>query len=140
MEKVLITGVSGFIGRHCLQPLAGRAAAVHVVARRANSLPPLAPLGRGVGGAGGRTPGRIRVHRADLLDPAAVSALLAEVRPTHLLHLAWVTTPATYWTAPENLTWVAAGLHLVRTFAELGGRRVVVAGSCAEHDWRAGRP
>jgi nucleoside-diphosphate-sugar epimerase len=122
MQRVLITGGTGFIGRNCLAPLAGSADEVHAVVRS-----PAVPLPRGV-----------RPHAVDLLDPQQVPALVAEVRPTHLLHLAWITTPKVYWTSPENLRWVEASLRLLRTFAEHGGRRVVVAGSCAEYGWQSG--
>ena len=43
--------------------------------------------------------------------------MLAEVRPTHLLHLAWETTPGEYWNSPLNLRWLAAGAELLRVFA-----------------------
>src|SRR5205085_8625551 len=42
------------------------------------------------------------------------------------------------WTAPENVRWVEASLALLRAFAEAGGRRAVLAGTCAEYDWGAG--
>src|SRR5439155_6654344 len=67
----------------------------------------------------------------------AVRALLAAVRPTHLLHLAWIATPGVYWTSPENHRWVEASLHLLRCFAAGGGRRAVLTGTCAEYDWSA---
>src|SRR5581483_9823238 len=121
MKTVLITGAAGFVGRHCLPPLARRDYVVHAAGRRP-------PAGR----AGAHW------HAADLLDPGQVADLLAEVRPTHLLHLAWVTTPGAYWASPDNLAWLAASLHLVRQFAACGGRRVVVAGTCAEYDWGYG--
>jgi UDP-glucuronate decarboxylase len=35
--------------------------------------------------------------------------------------------------------WIEASLQLARLFAENGGSRMVVAGSCAEYDWRRGR-
>jgi nucleoside-diphosphate-sugar epimerase len=122
MRKVLITGAGGFVGRQCLPRLAAAAREVHAVVRR----------GTGPGPRG------TVLHRADLLNAAEVSALLAEVRPSHLLHLAWVTTPGVYWTSAENLAWLAASLHLARAFAENGGERAVLAGSCAEYDWAAG--
>jgi len=34
----------------------------------------------------------------------------------------------------ENLSWLAASLHLAREFAEAGGKRLVIAGTCAEYD------
>ena len=56
----------------------------------------------------------------------------------HLLHFAWFTTPGEYWAARENLDWVRASLDLLQAFEERGGKRVVMAGTCAEYDWRYG--
>jgi nucleoside-diphosphate-sugar epimerase len=75
------------------------------------------------------------VHVCDLLDPPSVERLLAVLRPTHLLHFAWIATPGVYWVSAENFSWVAASLHLVRAFHRNGGIRAVIAGSCAEYDW-----
>jgi nucleoside-diphosphate-sugar epimerase len=59
------------------------------------------------------------------------------LRPEGLMHLAWDTTPGAYWTNPANLNWAAASLFLLSEFQRNGGRRVVVAGTCAEYDWTA---
>jgi nucleoside-diphosphate-sugar epimerase len=118
--RVLVTGASGFIGRHALAPLRERGFEVHAVAR-----------------GGGATPG-VAWHAADLLNAVARDALMAELEPTHLLHLAWYAEPGRFWTAPENLAWAEASLGLYRAFAARGGRRAVLAGSCAEYDWSGG--
>lgn len=115
--RVLVTGAAGFLGRHCLGDLAARGFEVHAVSTR----------GERAGGA--------IWHRADLLDPGAARALVERVRPTHMLHLAWETTHGRFWTSPRNLDWLAASVHLARAFAEAGGRRLVVAGTCAEYRW-----
>jgi nucleoside-diphosphate-sugar epimerase len=80
----------------------------------------------------------VHVIGRDLLgdDPAA---LAGEVRATHLLHLAWYAEPGLFWSAGENLDWVAASLRLARAFLAAGGRRIVAAGSCAEYDWSHSR-
>jgi nucleoside-diphosphate-sugar epimerase len=39
-----------------------------------------------------------------------------------------------------NLDWVGATLRLLRAFAEAGGRRAVLAGSCAEYAWGEAGP
>jgi nucleoside-diphosphate-sugar epimerase len=122
MTRVLVTGASGFIGLHALGPLQKRGFEVHAVARRA-------PTGEA---------GAIRWHRADLMAASEREGLLAEVRPTHLLHLAWYAEHGKYWTSAENLRWVEASLALLRGFGDNGGRRAVVAGTCAEYDWRHG--
>jgi len=114
MSRILLTGATGFIGRHVLPRLQGD---VHAVTRHAS------PAGDGV-----------TWHRADLLASAAI---VTEVRPEVLVHLAWYVEPGRYWTAPENIRWVEASLALLRAFAAAGGRRAVLAGTSAEYDWQA---
>ncbi len=116
MKRVLVTGANGFIGRHCLPPLATRGYQVHALARHSPQHHDSAIW-----------------HRTDLFDPAETAAVLAQTRPTHLLHLAWDATPGQYWTSTENFRWVAASLNLLDAFARNGGQRVVLAGSCAEY-------
>ncbi len=116
--RVLVTGGSGFIGREASAQLV--AAGAEVVS--ASRSPPEAPTGA--------------AHEpVDLLTPGTAADLVARVRPTHLLHLAWNATPGRFWTAPDNLDWAAATLSLARAFAEVGGERAVCAGSCAEYAW-----
>src|SRR5205085_4333447 len=38
-------------------------------------------------------------------------------------------------TAPENGAWVDASAHLLRAFADAGGERATMSGSCAEYNW-----
>lgn len=118
MKRVLVTGATGFIGRHCLPLLVAHGFEVHGVSRRATDA----------------TAG-VTLHRCDLLDDTAAASLIDSVRPTHLLHLAWFAVPDGYRTAAENLDWVAATLRLARRFAAVGGRRLIAAGTCAEYDW-----
>jgi nucleoside-diphosphate-sugar epimerase len=117
MNRVLITGASGFLGRHCVPLFARQNCAVHAVVHQSQ------PVWQGP----------VSTHTVDLHDAAATARLIADVRPTHLLHLAWNATPGEFWTSPDNLDWVAASLRLVRSFAEHGGQRLVVAGTCAEY-------
>lgn len=74
-------------------------------------------------------------HNADLLDPTAVQSVVAAAAPERLVHLAWYAEHGLFWTSPENLRWVEATLRLLRAFADAGGRRAVVAGTCAEYEW-----
>lgn len=123
MTPVLVTGGSGFVGRHALTLLADRGLDVHVVGR--GDAPPWLPPA-------------VRWHAADLLDPRRTDELLDSVRPARLLHFAWYATPPDYWTSPDNVAWVEASLHLLRRFAALGGERAVLAGTCAEYDLAGG--
>ena len=120
MSRLLITGATGFIGQQCVNRAAKSRFAVHAVARR-----PVEYI-------------EIPYHPVNLFDFRAVSEFLASVRPTHLLHLAWIATPGTYWTSPENRTWVEASKHLMQEFAACGGKRAVITGTCIEYDWQIG--
>jgi len=122
VNRVLVTGGTGFIGRHVLGPLVQRGFEVHAVGRRAGDAPD------------------VRWHEADLLDGERRAALVTEVGASHLLHLAWHAEHGKFWTAPENVDWVGATSQLVREFAAGGGLRAVLAGSCAEYDWSAASP
>jgi nucleoside-diphosphate-sugar epimerase len=52
-----------------------------------------------------------------------------------LLHFAWIATPGVYWNSEDNFRWLAASERLLRSFRAHGGRRVMMAGTCAEYDW-----
>jgi nucleoside-diphosphate-sugar epimerase len=115
---VLATGCSGFLGRHCAAALVRHGFDVHAVSRTR----------QGIAADG------ITWHKLDLQSREATERLIATLRPSHLLHLAWVTAPDRYRHTAENLDWMEASLALVKSFAEQGGRRFVGAGSCAEYD------
>jgi nucleoside-diphosphate-sugar epimerase len=115
--RVLVTGASGFVGRHCLAALRESGSEIHATARHL-------PAGNWDG---------VTWHAADLLDGAARQALLDRIRPTHLLHAAWFATPGLFWTALENVDWVAATALLAREFHRIGGKRLVAAGTCVEY-------
>jgi GDP-4-dehydro-6-deoxy-D-mannose reductase len=71
--RVLITGITGFAGGHLASLLLAEGHEVHGLVRP----------GREAAAPPGTTP-----HPADLLDPAAVGALLDEVQPGRVFHLA----------------------------------------------------
>jgi nucleoside-diphosphate-sugar epimerase len=119
MKRVLLTGATGFVGRNAIAPLLARGYDVHAVTSRST---PSSVSG-------------VTWHRADLLDATKAAALCNDVRPTSLLHFAWMVEHGAFWNAPQNLDWTAASLQLLRAFADAGGRRAVLAGTCAEYLW-----
>ena len=121
MTRVLVTGASGFVGRHVVDALTEAGLHVHAVARR----PRAAMAG-------------VTWHAADLLDPDDRLRAVAAAKAEALLHLAWHATPPDYWRHADNVRWLSASLDLVRAFVERGGTRVVGVGSCAEYDWSGG--
>lgn len=120
MKRVLLTGARGFIGSHCLPKLLASGFEVHAVRTGAP------PCSNG--------DDRLTWHQADLFDQERVAELVDEVKPSHLLHLAWIVSPGVLWASPLNWKWVNASLTLLRAFGTAGGGRVVMAGSCAEYE------
>ncbi len=73
----------------------------------------------------------------NLLHPGSIKELMAEISPSHLLHFAWVVTPGKVWGSRDNLDWLKSSIDLVEAFALQGGKRAVLAGTCAEYDWNS---
>lgn len=119
--KVLMTGASGFLGGHVLGLLRQHGIAVWTLGRRC-------PAGQDAAAHVG----------CDLLAEGDLGEALCRLAPSHLLHLAWVTDPASYQTSALNDDWARATVRLAQHFLDSGGRHLVVAGSCAEYDWSHG--
>ncbi len=116
--RVLVTGGSGFVGRHLAIALRNRLP-------RAATVVPTAQAS-----AGGPLPGG---HvRLDVTDPDAVRSVLRDVAPTHVVHLSGISAPRR---AAEHAldAWsvnLMGTLNLAHTIlAELPGCRLIFAGS-----------
>lgn len=117
MKKVLLTGATGFIGRHALSRLLKRGYEVHAITSQncenLNS--------------------NVHWHKLNLLDFKSSADLISTIRPTHLLHFAWYTVHGKYSSSPENVKWIQASLVLLQSFIQMGGQRIVMAGTCFEY-------
>jgi len=118
--RVLVTGGTGYIGRHVVPRLLAQGCEVHVITRRESALT-----------------GTV-AHHGNLLVPGVAESLVAEVRPEAVLHAAWEATPGAYWTSPDNPAWAAATVALASSARDIGARRFVGVGSSAEYDWTGG--
>lgn len=117
--RALVTGYSGFIGRHLL-PLLATDFDIVAIGRSKPSLPDLAWI------------------KFDLLSDD-LNTLRVTGRDV-LIHLAWSLPHGEYWTDSSNALWLQRSLELVRHFLLSGGTRVHITGTCAEYDWSAAMP
>jgi hypothetical protein len=115
MERVLLTGATGFIGRHCVSELLMAGYEVHAVSSAAR-----------------HSLSDVTWHQCDLLNGRQTEALLGQIRPSHLLHTAWYVAPGKFWSAPENLLWVQASLTLMLAFQAVGGQGWPKAGDAGD--------
>ena len=109
MQRVLVTGAKGFIGKHTLPLLLSRGFEVHAV-----SSSPIQPDNN-----------NYFWHQADLLKSNQVTDLVAHVSPSHLLHFAWYTEPGKYWSSPKNLPWLQSSLNLLEAFKNNGTEKPI---------------
>jgi len=119
--KVLVTGASGYIGRHTLLPLLDGGHEVYAISRWLD--------------VDFTWPRGVRVLTLDLFDDAARQSAFAELSPEWLLHLAWYAEHGKFWEAQENIAWLSLSIRMLGEFAQNGGQRVVVSGTCAEYRW-----
>jgi nucleoside-diphosphate-sugar epimerase len=121
--KILLTGGTGFIGTAVLRELVSRKLDIDlVINRRSINL----------------EYNRVRVIEADLLSEIDRKRVVKDLKADTLVHLAWYVDPVSYKNSPMNLNWLYSSLDLLRLFAESGGKRVVIMGTCSEYDWAEG--
>jgi nucleoside-diphosphate-sugar epimerase len=121
LKRIVVTGATGFIGRHCLPLLEKNDYEIHAFSTKPQMV---------------AENNHIYSHTVDLFDRKRLKAVMTELKPSHLLHLAWYVETGKFFNSPNNFRWVQASLDLLMNFLECGGRRAAVAGSCAEYDWR----
>lgn len=124
--KVLLTGASGFVGRHVLADLHARGAALRVVARA------------GTAAGASWPPGTEVVQTKDLFAEPASWWEEAAAGVDRVLHLAWYVEPGAYLRSPRNLDCLAGTLAMARGCARAGVARFVGVGTCFEYDTTAG--
>lgn len=133
MNRVLITGGAGCIG----------AAASYVCARRGvDEIVVLSRSGRGDRlhlWFGGEIDPRVRILRGDVSDADGLRRLVAEVSPTHVIHLGAFQTPACDAEPWRGMEINAGGtLNLVQAAARCGSvQRFVFASSAAVYGPRS---
>ncbi len=114
--RVLITGITGFTGRHLAEYALTQGAEVFGVALDKN-FPP------GVTG-----------HQGDLTQPGVAETLVADVQPDHVFHLAALVPASGVQVAPEKL-FVVNGLGTLRVLEAVRGHapaaRTLVVSSAA---------
>ena len=110
--QILVTGGGGFVGQTTVAALKEAGHNVLIVGRKAGTK----PLG----------------YTANLLNRAERELMVKKTRADALVHLAWHTCPGNFWDAPDNTDWAHASHELIKHFFDAGGKRAVLAGSCAE--------
>jgi nucleoside-diphosphate-sugar epimerase len=126
-DPILVTGGSGFVGACAVRELLDRGHEVHALLRPQSDPWRLRSV-----------LGRLRVHRGDVTDAAAVRAVVQSVRPRAVLHLA---THGAYESQADARTILRTNVlgtyNLLEASAEFGVAAFVNAGSSSEYGFKA---
>src|SRR5512136_2614185 len=96
MRKILITGISGFVGGHFVHYLSTnhQALEIHGISRSKPAwdfVPDMPEL-----------PKNSHFHQADLVNIPKIKSLIEEIQPDYILHLAAQSSVAESWKTPVN--------------------------------------
>jgi GDP-4-dehydro-6-deoxy-D-mannose reductase len=123
--RILITGITGFVGSHLAEWALGQGAEVIGSLRWRSNTEHIEHLRD-----------RLTLVESDLRDVLSVRTLLAEARPDYLVHLAAQSFVAASWQTPVETfyTNVISQMNLFEAMRQLGSRaRFLVIGSSEEY-------
>ena len=117
-KKVLLTGVTGLVGKEVIKPLQDLGYEISALTIDDNN-----------------PDNGVKWIKCNLFDDYSVKKAFEQVKPTHLLNFAWATT-GDYLTSDINFEFVKAGLNLLKHFKANGGKRAVFVGTCFEYQFK----
>jgi GDP-4-dehydro-6-deoxy-D-mannose reductase len=121
-KRILVTGASGFTGRHAVQYFLDKGYTVDAVIRNTKL---------------NMNQEALHIHSLDLSDKTAVHMLMEDTKPDYVLHLAGENSVPASWKTPFK-SWQAnvdSTLYLVESVRALGlSARVVIAGSVLQDE------
>lgn len=128
MNKILVTGGTGFVGARVVRQLVEQGRDVAVLMRESSNYHRIEDL-----------LGRCTIIRGDLLKLEEVRAELSHFSPEAVLHLAWDGVKGADRNSTVQMTNVVASIKLYQLTEEIGCRHFVGLGSQAEYGPLSGR-
>lgn len=125
MKRVLITGMTGFVGSHLAEFLLDKGFEVHGIER---------PRSRNENIVHIRN--KIKLHEADIRDSASIRTTIKNIEPDYIFHLASQSFVQHSFTAPEEtlVTNIIGNLNVLESVRQLNIDPIIqVAGSSEEY-------
>lgn len=122
MEKVLITGASGFIGKGILeQIIKENKYEIYAITTSKKKLSEF---------------NNINIIEANLHNRQDIEQIMKSIRPNKMIHLAWkLEGNDAFQKNGSNLEWVNISINIIMEFVKYGGKRIIFAGSSSEYDF-----
>ena len=125
--KILITGASGFVGRKILSNLLEQGSKVSVVSRKNSVFNPIV-----------RNQIDSFIYTSDLFKEKYSWFMQTLKEFDIVIHAAWFAKPSEYLDSELNNDCLAGTLKLARAAKEIGVKRFIGIGTCAEYDFNYG--
>lgn len=90
-KKALITGITGFVGSHLAEFLLNENLTVHGILRWRSKMDNIQPFKK-----------KLYLHEADLLDAHSLYAVIDQIKPNYIFHLAAQSFVKSSWASPAN--------------------------------------
>ncbi len=125
MCTILVTGASGFLGKHLVEELS-KCKEYNVVA---------VVSGRRIV----KFPQCVKTVACNLLKEQERETLITDIKPEIICHLAWGQDNADFRNSVCNLEWLEASISILRNFVKSGGQVFYFAGTSSEYDYNDGK-
>ena len=117
-KKVLVTGATGLIGKELIVPLKERGFDIYALTIDKNN-----------------PDNGVNWIPCNIFNQTEVQKICSEIKAQYLLNMAWCTT-GDYLSSQINYDFLSAGINLLKSFAENGGKRIVFTGTCFEYKFK----
>ena len=117
-KKLLATGLTGLIGKELVEPLKALGFDIYCITIDESN-----------------PDNGVHWIKGSLFDSQFIKSTMEEVKPDYLLNMAWATT-GDYLSSNINYDFLNAGITLIKSFCENGGKRAVFAGTCFEYKFK----
>jgi UDP-glucuronate decarboxylase len=125
--KVLLTGITGFIGSHVARQLVETDDEIYGMVRQGSNHWRIEDI-----------EASLKLVQADLADGEALERVMTSLKPDVVLHLAWFAEPGVYINSMQNLDMLTGSLRLAALAARSGCKYFMGVGTCFEYDLSCG--
>lgn len=120
MQRVLLTGASGLIGKSLMKIFAqNKKYRIYAITTNRAKLEEY---------------DFVNIIEGDLCKEEFRKNIIELIKPNCIIHLAWDQTKKDFRKSNENLKWLNISMDLLYNFIESGGNRFIFAGSSSEYD------